>query len=76
MIKYENECCGCAVPGYPCLGSECHNRHVPHYYCDKCEEECESEELYDDDGEMLCQTCLLENYKTVAQRLEEGHIYD
>ena len=28
MITYENECCGCAVPAYPCMGDACPNRHV------------------------------------------------
>lgn len=36
MIKYKDECCGCAVPGYPCLGNSCPNKNVPRYYCDVC----------------------------------------
>lgn len=36
MLKYEDECCGCAVPGYPCIGESCKNRNVPRYYCDAC----------------------------------------
>lgn len=39
MIEYKDECCGCAAPGYPCLGNSCSNRHVPHYYCDICGKE-------------------------------------
>lgn len=23
MLKYENECCDCQAPGYPCLGVLC-----------------------------------------------------
>ena len=55
MVRYENRCCGCAVPGYPCLGSSCPNRNVPVYYCDKCGDELE--EIYDVDGEELCEDC-------------------
>lgn len=60
MIKYEDECCDCATPNYPCLGSACSNRHVAHYYCDKCDEEIDSEELYYYDGLEICKDCLLE----------------
>ena len=62
-IRYEDECCGCAVPGYPCLGSECPNRHVPHLYCDKCEDEVE--ELYKTENGELCAICVLEMYEKV-----------
>lgn len=60
MIKYEDECCSCAVPGYPCLGSECPNRNVPHYYCDRCGDEVEAEDLYIDEynGGELCFDCI------------------
>ena len=60
MIKYEDECCGCAVPAYPCLGSSCPNRHVAHYYCDHCDAEVDPEDLYEYDGEEICGDCLLE----------------
>lgn len=59
MIVYENECCDCAVPGYPCLGNACSLTHVPHIYCDEC-----GEEIYDDehgyelsDNYHLCSKC-------------------
>lgn len=61
MVRYENRCCGCAVPGYPCLGSSCPNRNVPVYYCDKCGDELE--EIYDVDGEELCEDCLKEMFR-------------
>ena len=67
MTKYENECCGCATESYPCLGSACPNRHVPHFYCDKCGEDVE--ELYKVDGEELCEECLKDNFEKVE--LEE-----
>ena len=67
MIKYEDECCGCATENYPCLGSSCKNRNVPHLYCDKCKKEVE--ELYKDDGEEICEECLLKKFEKV--KLEE-----
>ena len=67
MIKYENECCGCATESYPCMGSACPNRNVPHFYCDKCGEDVE--ELYKVDGEELCEECLKDNFEKVE--LEE-----
>lgn len=56
MIKYENECCDCAVPAYPCLGESCSLRRVPHYYCDRCNDEAEY--IYHWDGEELCIGCI------------------
>ena len=54
--KYENECCGCAVPAYPCLGSSCPRRHVLHIYCDDCgNDECD---IYEFDGKELCIDCI------------------
>lgn len=59
MVKYENECCDCATPNYPCLGSKCPNRNVPHYYCDSCGDEVDQKELYDYAGQEVCGDCLL-----------------
>lgn len=59
MTEYTNDCCDCAVPGYPCLGSSCSLRHSPHYYCDLCGEEVES--LYEVDGLELCRACMEED---------------
>ena len=47
MIKFENDCCDCALH---CRGSTCRNRNVPHFYCDECEDEVE--ELFEYDGEV------------------------
>lgn len=58
MIEYTNECVGCAVPAYPCMGDACPNRHVPHYYCDSCEKETDT--LYQMDDMQLCSSCLME----------------
>ena len=63
MITYEDECCGCAAPAYPCMGDACPNRNVSHLYCDKCEEEVE--ELYEYDGKQVCVDCILESLNKV-----------
>lgn len=69
MVEYLDECCGCATESYPCMGSACSMRNVPHYFCDKCKDEFQSEELYVmDDGQELCQECLLAEFPTVADR--------
>lgn len=62
-IRYEDECCGCATESYPCLGSECPNRHVLHLYCDKCKEDVE--DLYETEDGQLCADCVLGMYEKV-----------
>lgn len=57
MIRYENDCCGCAVPGYPCTGA---HKHVPHLYCDRCDSEVDV--VYDVDGDDICEDCLHEMF--------------
>lgn len=55
MMYEVNECCDCAVPGYPCLGSACSNRHVIYFKCDICGEDYLTEnEMYDED---ICLEC-------------------
>lgn len=54
MIKYEDECCGCAVPAYPCIGLSCPRRNVPYYYCDKHDNE---EALYHGENADYCERC-------------------
>jgi DNA-directed RNA polymerase subunit RPC12/RpoP len=39
------------------MGSACPNRNVEVYYCDECGEEIEGE-VYEVDGEDLCEHCL------------------
>ena len=63
MITYENDCCGCATPAYPCMGDACPNRNVPHLYCDKCEEEVD--DLYEWDDEQVCIECIVKSLKKV-----------
>ena len=38
MIIFEDECVNCP-PEMGCLGKGCPNKRVPHYICDKCDEE-------------------------------------
>lgn len=55
MFRIENHCCGCAVPGYPCLGRNCPNREAEVHYCDRCGEELER--VHEFEGEELCSSC-------------------
>ena len=65
-ITYKNDCCGCAVPGYPCLGNACPNRNAPHYFCDECKDEFSPKELHQyDEDTMLCEKCLLGKFEKV-----------
>jgi hypothetical protein len=65
LTKIENHCCSCATPGYPCLGNACSLINVELHYCDKCDPKCESplDEIYDVDGEELCEECLKEKFR-------------
>lgn len=67
MIKYENHCCDCAVPGYPCMGSSCPNINVPVYYCDFCSGDIYAE--YDIEGEHYCEECAKKYVKDVFDDL-------
>lgn len=49
MIKYENQCCGCAAPGYPCIGDSCPYMNVPVYYCDFCDKKTHAEYILEDE---------------------------
>lgn len=70
MREITNECVGC---GLPCLGDSCSNAKVIRYYCDECKSEFEADELYvNDDEEELCENCLKDRFKTVAQLEREG----
>lgn len=64
MVKYEDECYGCATESYPCLGSACPNRHVKHLYCDECDDEVE--EVYDFEGIQLCEKCRLKKFEKIT----------
>lgn len=70
MIKHEDECVGCTSLGLQCLGPECPNRNVPHYYCDDCGEEYQPEELYThpDTEDVYCKNCILSKLETLADK--------
>lgn len=61
-VTFENECVGCP-PEIGCAGDTCPNRRVAHYFCDKCDAEVSIGELYDVDGEDLCEDCLKERFR-------------
>lgn len=64
MIAYEDECCGCVSPGYPCIGETCINKNVKHLYCDKCNADVEV--LFIVDDKEICEDCLLENFSAIT----------
>lgn len=69
MVRIENHCCDCAVPGYPCRGYLCENRRVEVHYCDRCKEEIydDGEIFVDDDGRELCECCRDELYDDMEE---------
>ena len=67
MIKYENHCCDCAVPAYPCLGDSCPHVNIPIYYCDCCDYDTYAE--FDIDGEHYCEDCAKEYLKATFEGL-------
>ena len=58
MIRYENHCCGCAAPGYPCMGRSCPYSRVEVHYCDHCGEELGY--INEVGGKEFCDECLEE----------------
>lgn len=60
MIKIENECCNCAVPGYPCRGDLCPLQRVVRIYCDKCRAEITGEKFYRYNEHEYCSDCTLD----------------
>ena len=62
MEKIENHCVGCA-DGLGCMGSACPNREVKVIYCDCCGSEINSDEVYEFDGDDLCEYCLKDMFR-------------
>ena len=63
-MKYEgNQCCGCSVPAYPCMGDSCPNRHVVLFKCDNCgaDDLTANDVFLYEDGE-FCSVCAEEMY--------------
>ena len=65
MIKYENDCVGCP-PHMGCLGDACPNRNVPYYFCDKCGQDTDPDDLHDVEGEMICRDCLFKMFPKIS----------
>ncbi len=63
MRVFENQCCSCATPAYPCIGSACPNRNVLVYYCDICNSPIEEGHLYCVDEEDVCEDCLKNKFR-------------
>lgn len=67
MIKYENHCCDCAVPGYPCIGNGCPYVNVPVYYCDACKDDTMAE--YNIEDKHYCEEHVKEYLKKIFDSL-------
>lgn len=63
-IEKIDECVNC---GLPCLGDACPRMNVVKCTCDDCGKTFEPEELYVYEDDMLCEPCLLNKFRTVAQ---------
>ena len=61
MVIHEDRCVGCP-PEMGCLGSICPNKSVVVYICDHCEEDIEGE-VFEVDGEDLCERCLHNRFR-------------
>lgn len=53
----EDDCCGCASPGFPCEGASCRFKTIT-YICDECGDEVRQGELYQYGSEQLCKYCV------------------
>ena len=60
METYENQCVGCEMG---CMGDSCPNRRVRVFYCDRCNDEIDPDDVYEVDGEDLCFSCLSAMFK-------------
>lgn len=77
MIKYENHCCDCAVPGYPCRGNSCPNMNVPIAYCDICSNNTKAQ--YEIDEEHYCEKHAKEHFEEIFKELtilEQAEVFD
>ena len=61
MVEYEDDCVGCPQG---CIN--CGRRETPHWYCDECGEEFDPEDLYDVEGDMVCEECILSQYEKIS----------
>ena len=58
MVRTESGCVGC---GLPCWGVACPHYKVFVLECDRCHSEVD--ELYEVDGEDLCEDCLKDEFR-------------
>ena len=58
MVSIESDCVDC---GLPCLGRACSHHQILVLRCDRCHDEVE--ELYEVDGEDLCEYCLKNEFR-------------
>ena len=58
MVKVESGCVDC---GLPCWGTSCSYYKVLVLVCDRCHDEVD--ELYEVDGEDLCEDCLKKEFR-------------
>lgn len=58
MVRHESGCFDC---GLPCLGVACPAYRVVVLECDRCHDEVE--ELFEVDGEDLCEDCLKNEFR-------------
>ena len=63
MVTYQNHCLDCKSMGLPCYGRSCVNRHVAHFYCDKCKREVDILREYN--GDQWCEECILKEFSEV-----------
>ena len=64
MKRIENDCVDCGVVGYCWV---CPKSQVTYFCCDRCGCELDPSEVYDEDGQDLCEDCLKElHLKEVA----------
>ena len=62
MVKTENHCVGCPTE-MGCMGNACTHRKVEVTYCDCCGDEIDRDEVYEVDGQDLCEECLKDRFK-------------
>lgn len=63
MVRYENHCCDCATPAYPCRGSSCPLVRVEVHYCDNPKCGGQLDEIFEVDGGEYCEECLKDMFR-------------
>jgi hypothetical protein len=63
MVRYENHCCDCATPSYPCMGEQCPLRRVAVHYCDNPKCKTELDEIFEVDDKEYCEECLKDMFR-------------